>query len=66
MNDYVKYLSYLVFIGILYLACHAYEVGTVRFAYEAGQTVAAIKSGFLDGGASGVSHLNQVFQDSSK
>jgi hypothetical protein len=62
MNDYVKYLGYLVFIGVVCLVCHGIEVGPTRLAYETGQTISALKSGFVDGGASGVSHLNQVFE----
>jgi len=42
------------------------DVGPRQAAYEAGATLSSLKAGFVDGGASGVSHLNQVFQESSK
>jgi len=66
MNDCVRFMGYLVYLGILCLVCYVIDVGPRQAAYEAGATLSSLKAGFVDGGASGVSHLNQVFQESSK
>jgi hypothetical protein len=66
MKEYVEFIGYIVLIGVLCLICHVFEVGPQQAAYEAGATLSNLKAGFVDGGAQGVSHLNQVFQDPSK
>lgn len=63
VRDYLEIIGSLLLVGFIALLIHTFDVGPQKVAYEVGQTLKELRTGFTDGGGAGFQHLNDMFQE---